>query len=53
MHTSIAEYNYLLMQDSTEPKNKAIPGYAGYVPYVKPQNIHAKGFTPISKDSFS
>jgi hypothetical protein len=35
------------------PKNLAMPKYGGYIPYVVPENIHAKGYTPISKDSFA
>ena len=40
-------------QDSVNPKCTAIPGYGGYIPYVKPENIHGKGYTPIAKQSFS
>ncbi len=38
---------------SVEPKNKAIPGYGGYIPYINSENLHAKGYTPLTKDSFS
>jgi hypothetical protein len=50
---SIARYIFILIQDSANPKCTAIPGYGGYIPYVKPENIHGKGYTPIAKQSFS
>ena len=34
------------------PKNSAIPGYGGYIPSVKAENIHAKGYANIAKESF-
>ena len=48
-----SSYAHFHSEYSNEPKNKAIPGYTGYIPFVKPENLHARGFTPISKDSFS
>jgi len=41
-----------LIQDSVEPKNTAIPGYAGYIPSIKAENIHARGFSATAKQSF-
>lgn len=34
-------------------KSLAMPKYQGYIPYVVPEGIHAKGYTPISKDCFA
>jgi hypothetical protein len=31
----------------------SIPKYGGYIPYVVPENLHAKGYTPITKECFS
>lgn len=31
----------------------AVPGYAGFVPRIKAENIHGKGFTNMSKTSFN
>lgn len=36
-----------------EPKVSSIPKYGGYIPYVKPENIHAKSYTPVTKECFS
>lgn len=41
------------MQDSIEPRVSSIPKYGGYIPYVKPEGIHAKGYTPVTKQCFS
>lgn len=30
-----------------------MPGYAGYIPSIKADNLHAKGYSPITKQSFS
>lgn len=38
---------------SIEPKSTVIPGYSGYVPYINSENLYAKGYTPLTKDSFS
>ena len=34
-------------------KSLAMPKYQGYIPYVGPEGIHAKGYTPITKDCFA
>jgi hypothetical protein len=52
MPTSTARYKKALFQDSVNPKNSAIPGYGGYIPSVQAENIHAKGYAPIAKQSF-
>lgn len=39
-------------QDSTLPKNTAIPGYGGYIPSIQAENIHAKGYSAMAKQSF-
>ena len=31
----------------------AVPGYAGFVPGIKAENIHGKGFTNMSKKCFN
>lgn len=36
-----------------KPKSYAIPGYAGYVPSVKADNLYAKTYTEISKVTFN
>lgn len=36
-----------------KPKSYAIPGYAGYVPSVKSDNLYAKTYTEISKETFN
>ena len=41
-----------ITQDSTNPKNAAIPGYGGYIPSVKAENIYGKGYTNTAKQSF-
>jgi hypothetical protein len=30
-----------------------VPGYAGYIPSIKAENIHAKGYTSMAKQSFN
>ena len=40
------------IKDSIEPKNTAIPGYGGYIPSIKAENIHARGYSAIAKQSF-
>jgi hypothetical protein len=35
-----------------EPKNTAIPGYGGYIPSIKAENIHARGYSGMAKQSF-
>ena len=40
-------------KESIKPKNTVIPGYCGYVPYINSENLHAKGYTSLTKDSFS
>lgn len=40
------------MQDSVEPKHTVIPGYSGYIPSIKAENIHAHGFSSMAKQSF-
>ena len=35
------------------PKNLAMPKYQGYIPYVGPENMYGKSFTPITKQCFS
>jgi hypothetical protein len=40
------------MQESTNPKNTVIPGYAGYIPTIKAENVHARGFSAMAKQSF-
>jgi hypothetical protein len=40
------------MQDSVQPKNTVVPGYAGYIPSIKAENIHARGFSAMAKQSF-
>lgn len=34
------------------PKNTAMPGYAGYIPSVKAENMVGKSYAPIAKESF-
>jgi hypothetical protein len=34
------------------PKNKAIPGYMGYIPGEKSENCFGKSFSKISKSRF-
>jgi hypothetical protein len=41
------------MQDSLEPKNTAIPGYTGYVPSIKAENMHARGFSAMARQSLN
>ncbi len=54
MQNSIVPYFlYLSNQNSVEPKNMAIPGYGGFVPGIKAENIHAKGFANMTKQSFN
>ncbi len=54
MLNSTALYFLVLsIQNSVEPKNMAIPGYAGFVPGIKADNIHAKGFSNMTKQSFN
>jgi len=36
-----------------EPKNVAMPGYAGYIPYAKPNNLYGKGYSPITRIAFN
>ena len=43
----------LWSKDSVNPKNAAIPGYGGYIPSIKAENIYAKGYTPMAKQSFT
>ena len=45
--------NEIGIQDSLEPKNTAIPGYAGYIPSIKAENICARGYSALAKLSFS
>ena len=52
-HMYKSSYAHFHSKDSSEPKNKAIPGYGGYVPYVKPESIYGKGYTPITKQCYS
>jgi hypothetical protein len=48
-----SSYAHFHSKGSVEPKNKAVPGYAGYIPYVKPESIYGKGYTPIAKECLS
>jgi hypothetical protein len=42
-----------LFQESTQPKNSVIPGYGGYIPSIKAENIHARGYSAMAKQSFN
>lgn len=44
--------SYYLTKESLEPKNTAIPGYGGYIPSIKAENIHARGYSAMAKQSF-
>ena len=48
-----SSYAHFHSRDSVEPRVSSVPKYGGYIPYVVPENIHAKGYTPITKDCFS
>lgn len=52
-HMYKSSYAHFHSKDSVEGKNKAIPGYAGYIPYVKPESLYGKGYTPITKQCLS
>ncbi|CAD8086446.1 unnamed protein product [Paramecium primaurelia] len=36
-----------------EPKNSAVPGYAGYVPYVQSENLYGERFSEVARKSFA
>jgi len=36
-----------------EPKSVALPGWAGYVPGMVPDNKFAKSFSPITREAFA
>ena len=40
-------------KESVNPKSTAIPGYTGYIPSAKVENIHAKTFSATAKESFA
>lgn len=52
-HMYRTSYVSAYTDNPVEQKSLAMPKYSGYIPYVGPENIHAKGYTPISKDCFS
>ena len=35
------------------PKNVAMPGYAGFVPFMQSSNLFGKGYSPITRLAFS
>lgn len=47
-----SSYNTSYCKGQVEPKNVAIPKYKGYIPYVHPENIHAKGYSSITREAF-
>ena len=42
-----------LTQKPDSPKNYAIPGYQGYIPYVKAENIIGRPYTALTREAFS
>jgi hypothetical protein len=41
------------LQYPEEPKNVAVPGYAGFIPYVKSNNLYGKGYSPITRQALA
>ena len=44
---------FLMIQHPDEPRNQAIPGYAGHIPYVKSDNIFGRPYSAITRESFA
>ena len=41
-----------LKQDSDQPRNTAIPGYAGYIPGLIAENMHGRRYSAMARQSF-
>ncbi|KAM3135369.1 hypothetical protein pb186bvf_012527 [Paramecium bursaria] len=46
-------YGSHFTQYPQEPKNTAIPGYQGYIPYIKSQNLYGERISAIARTAFS
>ena len=41
------------MQESTSPRSHHIPGYGGFIPTDRAENLHAKTFANKTKEIFA
>ena len=46
--------NFSLQKNRLAPvKSAAIPGYKGFIPGLKSENLHGSSYTPLTKEAFA